>query len=758
MKQEVPGPRDWRAADWPSGWEAIVLGALGLGTAALSHSLAAGPIFQKYPNLAAALRRGTLTAEQISDASPAYLLLNAAAPPSVVRGLQVLLAGLGIILVHAVARSAGGRAAAWIAALALALAQPWLVYASVLEPDLAIGFLGLAGVASLVLGDPGRLRPPLLAGTALGLSVALRPSAVPLAIGMVAWLLVDRKGRRPALQAIVFAVAFGVLALLPGAALRGLGGREWRATMSAGQVFHQGHRPEGTGLGATYPTLLVLMALQDAGTAGHLPDLHHELYREFARAAEGGAIDAPEAERFWARKVLGYASREPVAFLRQLARKLVFIAAAPAGDADVPDVQALLQRAPWSGVPLRWITLAGLAGLLLSLRRGRVAALLALWVGASVAVFLVFYFQSRYAVTVLPAWCALAGMGAARLVASWRAPRRVALLCGVAVLPFLALLPGWVRDEGRMLERTAAVPVRSEAPALRAQGRWEEALDRHLDEQAALPDWTWPWSPNGYALRSDSPEQAALAADRARSRWRADGPVDAYLLAVLEAAAGRCDVAIPLARRASEAGFHAAVADTALDPDLLVSDCLVGMGRREDALREVERSLSKRPGTLDGLARAASARLRGEPWGGSGPDPVEVLFALHDPASAHYALSRARRVWGDPAGALAEADALARLLPRARPFAEFERARCLLDLGQPVEALRAYARSMVIRYPMHGARRFDEPVRALVDASPDDPGVARFALAHWSSRGELDEIRALLRRHPGLAAGPATGR
>jgi tetratricopeptide (TPR) repeat protein len=384
--------------------------------------------------------------------------------------------------------------------------------------------------------------------------------------------------------------------------------------------------------------------------------------------------------------------------------------------------------------------------------------LLVLWVGASVAVFLVFYFQSRYAVTVLPAWCALAGMGAARLVAARRSPRRAALLAGVAAIPFLALVPGWVRYEGRMLERTAAVPVRSEAPELRSKGRWEEALDRHLDEQAALPDWTWPWSPHGYGLRSDSPEQAARAADRARARWGDDGPADAYLLAVLEAAAGRCDVAIPLAQSAAQAGFRGAVADTSLDPELLVSDCLVGMGRREDALREVERSLSKHPGSLDGLVRAAAARRRGEPWSGSGPDPVELLFALHDPASAHHALSRARRLWGDPAGALAEADTLLRLLPEARPFAEFERAQCLLDLGQPVEALRAYARSMVIRYPMHGARKFDEPVRALVHASPDDPGVARFALAHWSSRGELDEIRALLRRHPGLAEGPATTR
>ena len=309
-----------------------------------------------------------------------------------------------------------------------------------------------------------------------------------------------------------------------------------------------------------------------------------------------------------------------------------------------------------------------------------------------------------------------------------------------------------------MLERTAAVPVRSEAAELRSQGRWEEALDRHLDEQAALPDWTWPWSPHGYGLRSDSPEQAARAADRARTRWGSDGPADAYLLAVLEAAAGRCDVAIPLARKAAEAGFHAAVADTSLDPELLVSDCLLGLGSRADALRAVERSLARRPGTLDGLARAASARRRGEPWSGTGPDPAEVLLALHDPASARHALSRARRLWGDPLGALAEADALARLLPEARPFAEFERALCLLDLGQPVEALRAYARSMSIRYPMHGARRFDPLVRELAAGSPDDPGVARFALAHWGSRGELDEIRAILARHPGLAAGPATAR
>ena len=736
-----------------SAWAALL--GLSVASAALSLALYPGWIFGKYPNLAAGLLRGELSPAQVGDASPAYLLLFVLLPPEGVRWLQAGAGGATVVLAFLVGDRAGGRVAAWVAAVGLALAAPWILYGSVLEPDLLIAALDTAAVAILLVPSTRSPAWRALSGGCLGLSFALRPSAAVLGVAALAWILLDRgeaaSWRRRGAGAVAFCLAAVVLALLPVRALHARGRQEWRSTMSAGQVFHQGHRPEGSGLGANYPTLLTLTALQQLALPGHAPDLHHELYRRFAGAAVGSSLPAATAERYWIDRTLAFAAWEPWAFLRQMGRKVVLVFAAPSHDADIPAVQAI-EAGRFAGIPLRWLVLGGLGGLLLSWRGGRAERLVALWIGSYVVVFAVFYYQSRYGVAILPAWSVLCGVAASR---AWKARadgRRMALTALALCAPLLLLAPGWVRDEERLLERTARVPVESETGALRAAGRWSEALDRFTEEQAALPDFVWPWSPHGYGLQADSPEQARKAARLARERFGDVAPADAYLLAVLHAQADQCDLALPLARRASDGGFHGAIADTSLDPDLLVSDCLLAGGDRDGARAAIERSLARWPGTLDGLARAVAA---GEARPGStGPEVARreaELLALHDAASARYALSRARRRWGAPLRALADAEWIRARLPEAASVADFEQALSLLDLGRTPEALRAYARSLSARVYMHGSDRFDEPVRDLVRALPDDPAATRLALAHWSGRGDLDEIRALLRRDPGLA-------
>ena len=121
------------------------------------------------------------------------------------------------------------------------------------------------------------------------------------------------------------------------------------------------------------------------------------------------------------------------------------------------------------------------------------------------------------------------------------------------------------------------------------------------------------------------------------------------------------------------------------------------------------------------------------------------LEALHDSASVHFALARARRHWGDPQGALADADWLRTHWPLATPFAEHERALALLDLHQPGAALEAWARTLVIRAGLHEDARFDPLVTAMVEAAPGDARVVELAVMHWRRRGHLDRAAALER-------------
>jgi tetratricopeptide (TPR) repeat protein len=734
---------------------------LGVALAHVTASLLLAPdgLFAKYPRLAEALASGRLTPAEASDASPGYLLLTLLTGPTALRWLQALAGGVAIVLVHRIGLRLGGRVAAWVAALCLAAAQPWLVHGAVLEPDLLIGVLATVAVAALLLGRPERLLGAMSAGGALGLAATLRPTALLFALLALAWLVQARwgaGGRKAGLRhGLAFTAALAA-ALLPVGLLHLRAGQPWAATMSAGQVLHQGHRPEGTGLGPTFPVLLKMVEVLDQEGPDRRPDRAHQLYRDLAEVAAGRPLPATGAERYWVDRTLAFARAEPVAFARQLGRKLIFLVAAPGSDTDVPDAAAPLAASQGLSLPLGWLTLAGAAGLLLGLRRPGPSRLVVAWVLSGAITGLLFYVQARYSLAILPAWCLLAGSGVAALVEARGAPRRWLPLAVVAALPFLLLTPGFVRDERRLEARQRAVPSRSSVDALRRAGRWDEARALYLEEQAAFPDQVLPFSRRGYGLDADEPALALRVAERARTAYGETGAVDAYLLAVLDAAAGRCDLAVPLAERAAEAGFRGAVADASLDPDLLIADCLLAGGQRGEALERVRRSLARWPGTLDGLARAVAAGTdRHAP---ELPRWEAALEALHDPASVRYALARQRRRWGDPAGALVDATWLVTRFPAAAPYGEFERAQALLDLGRTLEALQAYGRSLVVRVALPGARRFDQPFRALVAERPESLPVLQVALSHWSRRGVLGEVRALLARHPELAGRPQGGR
>jgi len=732
-------------------WSGVL--ALCAASMVLSLALHRGWIFAKYPNLAALLLYGGLSPEQAADASPLYLLLHAVFEPGTLRALQAVAAAAAVAAVFLIARTVAGTAAGLFAAALLAFAQPWLLHGAVLEPDLFIGALHAAAAALLLVG-PRRLTVVAGAGALLGLSVALRPSGALTAVAFL--VLVALRGAPGAPRSLgapaAFVAALGLVAAVPAGALHLVAGQPMAVTMSAGPVTHLGHRPEGTGLGGRYPTLVKLVEAEFVARTGHPPDHAHELYRRFA-AAEAGPLEPAQADLFWARKVLAFAREEPRAFLTGLARTLVASVAAGGEDSDVPEARAAARASAVRGLPGRWVVLAGLAGLLVALlARLRGLGLLLAWVAAAELGFLATYFQTRYALAVLPAWCALAGAGASLLTGALREarlrPRRLAALAAVAAAPLcLPLLPA-LRHEARLHARLAELPARSEVGALRLAGRWHEAEERLVEEQAAFPDYVWPASPRGWALGVDDPALARRAAERARERYGAGDPVDAYLLAALEAAAGRCELALPLAEQAAAAGFYASLDDTSLDPDLLASDCLLVLGRREEARERIARSLARRPGTLDGLARAVAAGVRDEA-------SARRLAVLHDAASARYALSRARQRWGDPESGLADASWLVAHLPEAAPLAQLERARCLAALGRGPEALQAYARTFELQVYLHGMDALTPLVSAFLASAPDDVTVARFALVHLSRVGDLDGVRTVLRRHAALARGRA---
>jgi len=696
-------------------------------------------MFSKYPDFARLLAQGRLRPEEGADVSPLYLLLNLAVSPGAVRVLQSILGALTVPLVFLVARRLFGPLAGWVALVLTAAAAPLMLYEATLEPDLLILVANLGALTLLVVGSPReRPRSAWLAGAVLGLSSALRPSNLAVLGMAVLWLawITRGLGRRRVVTAAGGALACGALMLVvPMGLVRLSVGQQLAATMSVGEMLHICNRPEGNGIGYQSPALVKLLEQQER--SADRPDPFHAIYRRFARAAVGPQISPVACEQYWVERTAAFVTHEPTAWLRLVgAKALVFFAGPDAHDvAEVREAEQALPVPPL--VPFRFITAVGLAGLAACLLRRRAVGMLGPYLLALVAVSLVFCVTSRYALMVLPIWCALAGGYVAGIREDQRQPRLLLRSAVALLVPLAIALAPPLRSSTRVIERGAiAGTAASELQRALRAGRIADARRAFVRAQAAQP--LVRLSRDLSRVPFEDPALARASADESARAFGTVAGADAYFQARLLGHAGDCGAALPLADRASDRGFFAAVWDVSLDPDLLAAECLLGAGDRTGARTRVERSLQRHPGTLSGLAWAAAAdRSAGRR---NGPAERE-LHALHDPLSAGYAFGQALLAWGDPVDGLEEADRVLTSLPEAGVVLHL-RARALLALGRRPAALDAYGKALEA-FPAHGheTRPFDSLVAEARAANPESPAVLALAAEHAARAGRLDEAR-----------------
>ncbi len=651
-------------ASWHERWDRVVLAALGGLHLLLSLWLLPSGLLGKYPRFAELLRAGRLSGEEVSPASPLYLLIHLTLPPGPVRWLQCAVAVAAMVLIYKVGRRVRDPLTGLLCAGLFALCSPVLVYGAALEPDLLLMAACLLGVWA----GPGvlsRFGHAALFGAALGLAISLRPTAGLVALALLAGLAVGAlRARtlgtswRPLLLSGALLVLVGVAAPL---GVRLLVPGKVEGTMSPGAAFYDGNRPESLGLGVTNPWLVKAVERQGEGGRGMpLPDPAHALYRRFARLDGGAAMTLPEIQRYWAAKSTAFAREEPAAFVSLLLRKTLFLLAG-AEYHDIHEVRRVFVSL--GALPLvswRWICLMGLAGGLLAARRK--AAPWWLWVygAAGAAGLIAFSVVTRYALILLPALVLFAGLllREALAVRGWKPAARV----GVALA--LAFLPGFappLRWDARIQERVLEAHRHLEQLTA-SRGDLAAATASYVEGQSHYPFLPSIMDPRGLPFES---REVALAAARAAEGRGLRGPADAYLQAALWRQAGDCGRALPLARRAAKAGFFATDDSRFLDAHLLVAECLIEAGDQEGAMAAVLASLEAHPATADGLAMA----LAGAQATGLASDRVAVwgeqLHRIHDRLSADWSLLEAHRTWGDTPSALEVARRLHQALPEA---------------------------------------------------------------------------------------------
>jgi 4-amino-4-deoxy-L-arabinose transferase-like glycosyltransferase len=333
--------------------------------------------------------------------------------------VQSLLGLLCVALVYALGALLFDRAVALAAGLAAAAYGPLLQYELLLLRPVLIAAAGLGSLvlAIVAMRSPGRLRWPLLAGLAAGLSVLLKSSALLFAAWIALVLALRLRGQGPVLWRSLGVYAAGfLLALSPLAARNVAVGTAPLALAATGPITFINHNA------VDYDP-----ALGDA-LSTHAPEILRRTDGRFLPAAVETLRTHPDA----------------ASVLRLLAGKLLgfwhWYEVPNNASYDYFCLYAALVCA--LGLSFALVGPAGLAGLLVSLRRSSEVRLAAAFVGVGLASTLLFYHLARfrlpYACALIPfaAWTAVETLRAVR----GRAVRRALLLCGATAAAALLVL------------------------------------------------------------------------------------------------------------------------------------------------------------------------------------------------------------------------------------------------------------------------------------------------------------------------------
>lgn len=496
------------------------------------------------------------------------------------RILQAIAGAITAALVFLLAARAAGPRAAWAAGLLMATHQPALYFEGELLPPAWILLLDTA--ALLLLADADRRgdtgRRPVLAALLLGVSTALRPTALLLAAGAALWW---RRGSRPP-GARPALIALGVLALpvLPFTLANVLGGGEpVPVSWNGGINFYLGNGASPDSLAAIQP--------------GYAWD---RLQREPLRH---GVTTRSGESAYWTKRALREAADDPVGWAAALGRKALRLLARRETPRNT-DWEAFRADSRVLSLPLPGFGVIAPLALLGLFARGpdrRVRGLLLVAVGAVAIENLAFFVAGRYRLQAVPALAALAGIGAAGLV---RGRREIPVGAIVAAGLFAVVVHADLLGERGVDEARAAlnrgVALRRSGDVAAAAHEFDEALSRAPDD----PD-AHRWR-GEVALTQKDPARALAHFDRALAA------APDYLRVLLDKAAAlerleRRAEAEPVYREALR------VDPWSVDVRLNYGVYLAMEGRSEEAREQFENGLRIDPG--DGRFRRNLARLSG---------------------------------------------------------------------------------------------------------------------------------------------------
>ncbi|MEZ5291651.1 MAG: tetratricopeptide repeat protein [Vicinamibacterales bacterium] len=471
------------------------------------------------------------------------------------RLVQAALGALSAALVCvAVARLVSPRAGL-AAGLILALYAPAIFFDGLLQKstlDVLFVAVLMAATAVLLTGGGGRRGWWVLLGATLGALSLTRENALVLVVVVAVWAWrwapVGRLGRRAALASL----ALGLVLLLGPVLARNytVGGGLYLTTSQFGPNFYIGNHAGADG------------SYQSLRFGRGSPEFERADATDLAERAEGRALTPGEVSAYWTGRAVDFITRQPLAWLRLMARKTALLVNAR----EAIDTESLEAHAEWSW-PLKVLGPVTHFGVLVPLALvGMVAAWgargrLAIWyaVAAALAASTVaFYVFARYRYPLVPLLAALAGAaladvrGLAARCPTGRLAATAAAAAALAAVSFLPLLP---------VDQSRAIAETNLGSAFYDDGRLEDAIARYRRAIEIAPGYAPAYNNLGVALRASGRTDEALAVYREGLTRNDDYPDLHYnlanaLLAVNRSAEAAEHLRKAAAGRPDSAGAH----------------------------------------------------------------------------------------------------------------------------------------------------------------------------------------------------------
>ncbi len=293
-----------------------------------------GKPFQKYLSGAEKLISGDLPSERISDFSPLYLqfhiLLNKTFrdPVAPALGMQVLLISLSAMFLFLILRFFFPLPVSLTGYLIFLISPEILIYEKVMEPEPFQIFFVTAMIYFLFnyfkAQKPLLNRNLLLSGIFLSLTLLTRSNLFFLVIIIPLWLYLYSKGtkNKPVnSRAILSFIIPSIAAILIIITMNFVNTGDFSFYyQNPGYILFEGNNPNTTGQSAIYPPLVDDMAYEYVGE----PDIHHQIYRDFARRITGKDLTIKEVNSFWSGKALNFIIDDPFHFIQNSILKLHF--------------------------------------------------------------------------------------------------------------------------------------------------------------------------------------------------------------------------------------------------------------------------------------------------------------------------------------------------------------------------------------------------------------------------------------------------